>query len=271
MKTIIMAIITVVALSSTFNATAQDHGELLIPFSNPSGKGKVRIEIRKGNVLVKGTSRKDVLVTYKGGESENENRDNPPNTEGLKRIDKGLMDLEVSEKNNYIEISSGSWTSDLDLVVEVPEKVDIQIETYNADEVKISNVSGEIVADNYNGEITAEDISGSIVANTYNGDIKAIFKKVAPDTPMAFTTYNGDVDLSLPSDLKASLKMKTVRGEIFSGFDLSISKSEPIAKTEKKSGAYKVYLDDWVKGDVNGGGAPFMIQNYNGDIFLRKN
>ncbi|MEX2335922.1 MAG: hypothetical protein WD555_01470, partial [Fulvivirga sp.] len=98
----------------------------------------------------------------------------------------------------------------------------------------------------------------------------ATFDKVAPDTPMAFTTYNGDVDISLPENFKANLKMKTARGEIYSGFDFAATKHDPVERSEKKSGTYKVYLDDWIKGEVNGGGPVIMIKNYNGDIYLRK-
>ncbi|ELR68422.1 hypothetical protein C900_00390 [Fulvivirga imtechensis AK7] len=246
----------------------QDSGELTVPFSEPSKRGKVRIDIKKGSIEVRGTERKDVLISYVG-RSERKN-DSERTKDGLRRISGAAMDLEISEKNNYVDIESDSWNSGVNLKVEVPRNVDLHVETYNDGNLYISNVSGEIVADNYNGKIAAENISGSLVANTYNGSIKVTFDKITPDTPMAFTTYNGDVDLTLPENFKASLKMKTARGEIYSAFDFTIKKNEPVTKTEKKSGTYKVYLDDWVRGEVNGGGPEFMIKNYNGDIYLRK-
>ncbi|MTI27323.1 DUF4097 family beta strand repeat-containing protein [Fulvivirga kasyanovii] len=267
MKKVLTTVIMLLILMGAKYGLAQDNGELIVPFSDPSKKGKVRVELKKGSIEVRGTDRKDVLIVYKGRkgkEKQNATKD------GLRRISGAAMDMEVSEKNNYIDIESDSWNSGLDLVVEVPKNVDLHVETYNDGDLFIGNVNGEIVADNYNGKISAENISGSLVANTYNGSIKATFDKVSPDTPMAFTTYNGDVDLTLPASFKASLKMKTAQGEIYSGFDFSVVKNEPVTKTEKKSGTYKVYLDDWVRGDVNGGGPEFMIKNYNGDIYLRK-
>lgn len=247
---------------------SQDQGELTVPFSDPAKKGKVRIDIKTGSVEVRGTDRKDVLITYAGRKAKE--KDKEPTKDGLRRISGAAMDLEVSEKNNNIDIESDSWNLGVDLIVEVPKNVDLHVETYNDGNLHISDINGEIVADNYNGKIVAENISGSLVANTYNGGIKVTFNKVTADTPMAFTTYNGDVDLTLPENFKASLKMKTAQGEIFSAFDFSVKKNEPVTKTEKNSGTYKVYLDDWVKGDVNGGGPEFMIKNYNGDIYLRK-
>ena len=267
MKKISLTLTVLLILICAHYGLGQDSGELIVPFSDPAKKGKVRVELKKGSIEVKGTDRKDVLIIYKG---RGEKGKQSSSKDGLKRISGSAMDMEVSEKNNYIDIESDSWNNGLDLVVEVPKNVDLHVETYNDGDLHISHVNGEIVADNYNGKISAENISGSLVANTYNGSIKATFDKVTPDTPMAFTTYNGDVDLTLPSSFKASLKMKTAQGEIYSGFDFAVVKNEPVTKTEKKSGTYKVYLDDWVRGEVNGGGPEFMIKNYNGDIYLRK-
>jgi DUF4097 and DUF4098 domain-containing protein YvlB len=134
----------------------------------------------------------------------------------------------------------------------------------------ISGIQGELEIKNYNGEITAENISGSVIATTYNGEIKVTFDKVTEGAPMSFTTFNGDVDLTFPATLKATLKMKTEQGEILSGFDMSMIKSGPIQKKDTKSGTYKVVIDEWVKGDINGGGAEFTMKNYNGDIIIRK-
>jgi hypothetical protein len=39
---------------------------------------------------------------------------------------------------------------------------------------------------------------------------------------------------------------------------------------DKKSGVYKVTIDDWKRGDVNGGGPEITLKNYNGDILIRK-
>ena len=87
---------------------------------------------------------------------------------------------------------------------------------------------------------------------------------------MSFSTYNGDIDLTFPPSLKASLKMKTEQGEVLSDFDMTLVKTGPIQKKDTNSGVYKVKIDDWVKGDINGGGPEFTMKNYNGDIKVRK-
>ena len=152
----------------------------------------------------------------------------------------------------------------------MPAGMDMQVSTYNDGDLMITNVQGEVELTNYNGAITALNISGSVVATTYNGDIKVTFEKVAEGKPMSFYTYNGDVDLSFPATLKGTFKMKTEQGDIYTGFDMNITTSGPVQVKDAKSGTYKMKIDEWKRGDVNGGGAEFTLKNNNGDIYIRK-
>ena len=103
-----------------------------------------------------------------------------------------------------------------------------------------------------------------------NGDIKIVYDKLKSDTPLSYANYNGDIDITFPATLKATLKMKTKQGEIYTGFDGPVQKSNPVQKSDSKSGAFKVVIDDWVKSDVSGGGPEITMKSYNGDIYVRK-
>jgi len=267
---------------------AQESGEFTVPFSNPTGAMKVIVDIKTGTVKVKGTARKDVLVKYSSEKDEDDDHDNDhdgdrnhnrnhnekgnekSNRDGLKKISSGTMNLEASEYQNTVKVTSDNWSSRIEVTVEVPSSIDMKVKTYNDGDLDVSNVTGKVELINYNGAITATAISGTVVAETYNGDIKIGYDKLTPDTPLSYANYNGDIDLTFPAGLKASFKMKTKQGEIFSGFDAQVQKSAPVANTETKTGVYKVKIDDWVKVDVNGGGPEISIQTYNGDIYLRK-
>ncbi len=218
-----------------------------------------------------------MLVKYSGSK-DNDNDDDDDDDDrrgkgdknGLKRIGGGTLDLEISENANFVKVTSDSWNNKCNLTLEVPNGMDMTLHTYNDGDIDISNVQGEIELTNYNGEITAENISGSVVATTYNGEIKVTFDKITDSTPMSFVTYNGDIDITFPATLKASLKMKTQQGEIMTGFDVKLLPAAPIQKADSKGGTYKITIDDWVKGDVNGGGPEVIMRNYNGDILVRK-
>lgn len=251
---------------------AQADGEFPIPLTDPGKRGKLIAQLNTGSITVKGTARKDVLVKYQQVDNHKDKDKNKEGDgkDGMKRISSGTMDLEVTENSNLVKIGSDSWSNKINLFIEVPSGFDMKVKAYNDGEIIISNIQGEVEITNYNGEITASNISGSVVASTYNGDIKVTFDKVTEGTPMSYSTYNGDIDLTFPSNFKGTLKLKTERGEIFTGFDVNLVKTGPIQKKETKSGTYRVVIDDWVKGDVNGGGPEFTMKSYNGDILIRK-
>ena len=250
-------------------AWAQGGNEFTIPLSEPSKRGKLKAKINSGSITIKGTARKDVLVRYTAEKEEDRGRRDTK--DGLKRIGGGGMDLEAAENSNTVTVKSDSWNSKLNLEIEIPSGMDLEVKTYNDGDLMISNVQGEAALTNYNGEITALNISGSVVATTYNGEIKVTFDKVTDGTPMSYSTYNGDIDITFPATVKASFKMKTEQGDIYSNFDnLEIKSSGPVQKKETGSGMVRVIIDEWKRGDLNGGGPEFTMKNYNGDIILRK-
>lgn len=249
-------------------AYGQSSGEFPVPLSDPAKRGRLKAHLNYGSITVRGTARKDVLVKYSSvNDPESDKRSSK---EGLKRISGGTMDLEVSENTNYVKVESGSWNNKMDLEIEVPSGFDVKVSSYNDGDILITSIQGEVEITTYNGEIAAENISGSVIATTYNGEIKVTFDKVKEGVPMSYSTYNGDIDITFPSTLKASFKMKTEQGEILSGFDMNMIKSGPVQKKDSGSGTYKVVIDEWVKGEVNGGGPEISMRNYNGDVIIRK-
>jgi hypothetical protein len=284
-----LTLITVaVVLIASSVSQAQTANEFTVPLSDPSKRAKVKAHLNYGSITIKGTGRKDILVRYKSADegdndcddcddddkhhNNNHNKGNNQDKakDGLKRIGGGGMDLEVVESNNYVKVGSDSWHTKIDLEVEVPSSVDLEVHTYNDGDLMVTNIQGELELTNYNGEITALNISGSAVATTYNGEIKITFDKVTDGSPMSFSTYNGDIDLTFPSTLKASFKMKTEQGEIYTGFDMKMVNSGPVQEKDSKPGVTRIKVDNWKKGDTNGGGAEITLKNYNGDIYIRK-
>lgn len=245
---------------------AQTTGEIIIPLSNPGTRSSIDVDIRKGSITVVGTSRKDVKIVY---EARAKKKTNSEGKDGLKRISSGAVDLEASESNNRVIIGSESWSSGIDLTIEIPTNANLKVETYNSGDISVDNVIGEVVAENYNGKITLLNISGSAVASTYNGAITVTLNTVTTDTPMSFTTYNGKVDITFPEGTKGNLKLKSAGGDIYSGFDMQVTESAPIQKKNESNGVYKVYLDDWTRATINGGGPDITMKNNNGDIYIR--
>lgn len=269
-----LLLVTIGLLLITSSITkAQGSNEFTIPLTDPAKRGKLKAHLNYGSIAIKGTARKDVLVKYQTEEDDDDHDRHDKDSksrDGLKRISGGGMDLEAAENNNYVKVQSDSWNNKMNLEIEVPSGFDLEVHTYNDGDLMITNIQGEVELTNYNGEITALNISGSVVATTYNGEIKVTFDKVTEGSPMSYSTYNGDIDITFPATLKASFKMKTEQGEIYTGFDMNITSTGPKQVKDTKSGTFRVVIDDWKKGDVNGGGAEIAMKNYNGDIYIRK-
>jgi hypothetical protein len=269
--------------------------EFTVPLSDPNKRGKLKAHLNSGSITVKGTARKDVLIRYKAGSNDNDDNevksrdrmridvqvkvnknknnddeDQESSREGLRKVGGSGFDLEVTESENLVKATSESWSNEMDLEIEVPSGFDLQVETYNNGELTVSNIQGTLELTNYNDEITALNISGSVVATTYNGGIKVTFDKVTEGTPMSFSTYNGDIEAVFPPAIKNSFKVKTEQGYVYSNFDIEFKSTGPIQKKDTKPGVYKVVIDEWKRGDVNGGGAEITMRNYNGDIIIRK-
>ncbi len=105
-----------------------------------------------------------------------------------------------------------------------------------------------------------------------NGKGVASLRQATANKPMAFTSMNGNIDVTLPPSLKANMKMRTDNGEIYSDFDIQIRPSNVPTTTDNRSrgGPFRVELDKNVLGAVNGGGPDFDLRTLNGNIYIRK-
>lgn len=286
-----LAIIIALQLTFCYGVSAQSTLDELIavPLSSPGERGLLEIGLVNGSIEVKGYNGKEVIIKAmareENNDSENEHghhdwdndfdddddndRDDENKRKGLKRIASNAMEIEVTERNNKVSVESNSWNQGINFVVQVPVNFDLELSTVNGGDIVVENINGVLELNNVNGEVTANKISGSAIIDTVNGKIEASFVSVNKDSPMAFTTLNGNVDISLPSAVKATFKMKSDRGEIYSDFDMDVDQSGPKVDRSNKGG-FKVTIENWVYGKVNGGGPEFMFNNMNGNIYLRK-
>src|SRR5262249_31176297 len=135
-------------------------------------------------------------------------------------------------------------------------------------------VEGELELGNVNGAIELKDVSGAVVAHTVNGRVLADLKRVTADKPMAFTSLNGVVDVTMPPAIKANVKLRTDHGSAFTDFDLQMlpmANTPQIEDTRKsRGGRYSIEVNKVIYGSVNGGGPEIEMRTFNGNIYLRK-
>ncbi|OGD20926.1 MAG: hypothetical protein A2W03_07380 [Candidatus Aminicenantes bacterium RBG_16_63_16] len=205
------------------------------------------------------------------GEAEAQDKEEQAKKAGLKQIPLASSGLTVEEDDNHVTVEIESFRRAYDLVIKVPAGSSLNLETTNMGEIRVENVTGEVEVENMNGPITLQNVSGTVVASTTNGDIEAVLARVAPDKPMSFATFNGDVDVTLPPDAKASLRLKSQEGDVYSDFDLAL-KTAPVKTEEsgKSTGRFRVSIERAALGAINGGGVEMKLETYNGNIYIRK-
>jgi hypothetical protein len=274
MKTLKRAVlfICLVAVVGRLAAQTKHSEEMVVPLSEPGKPVTLEAHLMKGSIKVIGYDGKDVIVQVLMDSTKDENDDRDDNSRGMKRIGStGGMDIRADEDNNTVRISSSSQNKLAGLTIKVPQNTArIDVGSINDGDVTVSDVSGKIEIHNVNGSITATGISGSVVANTVNGDVIVKFKSVDASAAMAFSNLNGKIDVTLPADTKANLKLKCERGDMFTDFDIDVDKTRPKVETKNEDHFHQVKIDDWVLGKINGGGSQIEMQSQFGSIYIRK-
>lgn len=258
------------AISAPLMAQGDLKEQLSIPLSDPAKPGTLKVHLVTGSIRVTGYNGNQVVIDASTKQPDKSEKPKE-NAEGMKRISKnGALDISATEENNVVNVSSKLFNTKMELNIKVPMKFSLNVGTVNNGDILIENVDGEMEITNVNGDIRLTNISGSAVANTVNGLLKVNFKTVDTKSPMAFSTLNGNVDVTLPPTAKFDVKLKSDQGDIYSDFDVDVDKGVQQATKTAKDGMYKVSIEDWVKGKVNGGGSEIMMKNMNGNIYLRK-
>ncbi|HEY7335483.1 MAG TPA: DUF4097 family beta strand repeat-containing protein [Bryobacteraceae bacterium] len=256
----------------------QDTEKVTMPFSNPSGPHKLVVDALQGSVTVKGYAGQEVVIEYTPGPGRGRGRRtgrNPaePPPAGMHRIG-GNRDLDVTESSNTVTVKTGVFAPVSNVVIQTPADTSVTVKTLAGRSIDIDNVSGEIDANNFSGAVNITNASGAVVAHSMNGKVTASLNRVPPDKMMSFSTFNGDVDVTLPADAKATLKMRDDNGDIFSDFDVKLEAQSPAQATQEKDKngrtTRRVRVDGAQTGSINGGGPEIQFTTYNGRIMIHK-
>ncbi len=266
-----------------------------VSFSDPSKPGFLEIGVHRGSITIKGYNGKEVIIEAKAVTRKLKDFDvdvelrladriraragvkteekKAKKTEGMRRIQAPLVTgLTIEEENNKMEVDVSSMKQAVDLTLQVPFSTSLELSAHTGGDITVENITGDIEVNHHNGSLNLTGISGTVVAHTFSGDVIVTFAKVTPDKPMSFSTWSGDIDVTFPSSVKATVKMKTEHGEIYSDYDIQIdTTAQKVEKDERiEGGKYKISFDKYIVGKINGGGPDFVFNTYSGDILIRK-
>jgi DUF4097 and DUF4098 domain-containing protein YvlB len=122
-------------------------------------------------------------------------------------------------------------------------------------EVGIEDGQGPVVITTSNGEISALYHTGGLAATTSNGKINTDIVSLKNNDIVDLHSSNGEIVLSLPDSISASIEAQTSNGHISAtGFPITIEK----------------LTDTYLKGTIGSGAATIKLTTSNGNIRIMK-
>jgi DUF4097 and DUF4098 domain-containing protein YvlB len=265
--TLLQAAIAIILCGPGVVAAQTGNDHVTVNLTDPARPATLRVHLLAGSITVKGGAGKDVVVDAKVRGHEPQRTEN-----GMKRIPMNVTGLTVEEENNQVDVKSEMIQRTVDLIITVPRRTSVSAKTVNDGDIAVSDVEGEIDVSDVNGSVTITNVAGSAVAHSVNGRVLATFTRIDPK-PMAFSSLNGDIDVTFPPDLKASVSFQSDQGEVLSDFDVQLQATPPKPITDESRGNGKVYrvrTEKSVHGTINGGGPEMQFKTFNGNIYVRK-
>jgi hypothetical protein len=271
MKPLIKSFYWAAMLASCVVAAAENSGEqTTASFTDPSRPGSVHIGLIQGRIIIQGADRKDVAIETRSGPAAVLSR-TPEESGAMRRLSQQAP-ITVEEQNNQMSIGSPKINRTVALQIQVPKRTNLQISTVNDGDIDVEGVDGELELGSVNGSITLSSVGGSVVAHALNGKITATVLRVDPEKPMAFTSLNGAVDVTLPASTRANLKLRSDNGSVYTDFKLGTLTQPPavVEDTREPAGRYRVEVNKAMYGSLNGGGPQIELRAFNGNVYVRK-
>ncbi|MDB6115188.1 MAG: hypothetical protein JWQ62_2133 [Lacunisphaera sp.] len=226
-------IATLLAGATTARGGNDDGDTATVKLSAPGKPSTLKLDMPWADIHVVGTNDDSVTVVssiaQKGAK--------PSRPGGLRRLDDEVS-FEVVEHDNVVTLrmaGDNPWAGhDAEFRISVPHAMALDLKTDAGGDLIVENTDGDIDVTSMNGDIALKGISGSTVINTMNGEVHAIYAK-APQKLVSITSMNGEIDLRVPADTKANVRLRTHNGSILTDFD------ETVLKTKSEGSANPSY------------------------------
>jgi hypothetical protein len=295
---------------------------MTVAFPNAGRPGVLKVFSGDGDVTITGYSGKTVVIK---AESSGENLMGVNDkAKGLKRISGTRFNVSTDDDENAVIITR-PMGDEVDLDIQIPQNTSVMIGSrYDREDegavdhpnmamqiiesievalatriggimggdIIVKNITGDMDISTFDGDVTLIDVSGTAVVNSLDGTVTAVFSGTSGGKPMAFSTIDGDVDVTLPSDIKATIIASNIDGDVFTDFDMDLvhevhrTESDPPAmpvspaavNTPRVNGGPQVRSNtgimgmpgNAITGKINGGGVEVLIKTIDGDILIRQ-
>jgi len=267
-----IAIILLLSVSAFAQTSLNE--KISVPFSEPDRPGYIEVGLVHGSITVTAYNGKEIIIEAKARSQRGHKsrRHSDKGSRGMLRLNAVSTGLSVEEQHNKMSIGAASHVRAVDIKLQVPRKTSLALSTVNDGDIFVEGVEGELELNNVNGEIKVKDVSGTVLSNTTNGDVTVTFKKITPNKPLSFVSFNGDVDVTFPGDINAELKLKSEHGDIFTDYEITLEERRNVTREDRRDegGKFQLEIESAMYGKVGKGGPEYHFSTYNGKIFIRK-
>lgn len=249
-------------------ATLQDAStgeikEFKVRFNNARDR-KVVVAMFGSKVTIEGYNGDEVVVQGAGGKAK------PERAEGLRAVynsaeDNSGIGLSVTQEKNIIFVTRASREGG-NYTIRVPRNVHLvydEVNWHGGGEVTISNIEGEVNVATKVANMNLTNVAGPVVASSTSGNIMVRYANLPQERPSSISNISGFIDVAMPANAKANLKLKSITGEIYTDFDLGLKKGPN--DLQRIGGGHNI------EGSTNGGGVEINLKTISSDIYVRKN
>lgn len=225
-----------------------------------------KLLLKLDNVYIEGYKGKDVLITAKVEESEENDR-----AKGLRVINgSGLSDnsglgMNIKTEGGVTEISMVGMPLEDSIRIRIPMDLPVTIKggrgaMFNAGEIELKDIRAEVEVASTMGNVNLLNVTGPINVKVAQGDVTAKFVQPVKG-PISLVAAMGAVDVAFPKNFGANVDVKSAMGNIYAADEFQFEKQSEEPKSTPMGNA--------VKGKMNGGGQDVILKTSMGDIYIR--
>ncbi|WP_312362817.1 DUF4097 family beta strand repeat-containing protein [Sphingobacterium sp.] len=225
-----------------------------------------KLLLKLDNVYIEGYKGKDVLITAKVEDNEENDR-----AKGLRVVNgSGLSDnsglgMNIKTEGGVTEISMVGMPLEDSIRIKIPMDLPLTIKggrgaMFNAGVIELKDMRAEVEVSNTMGNVNLLNVTGPINVKVAQGDVTAKFVQPVKG-PISLVAAMGAVDVAFPKNFAANVDVKSAMGNIYAADEFQFEKNTEEPQSTPMGNA--------VKGKMNGGGQDVILKTSLGDIYIR--
>lgn len=218
--------------------------------------GRLEIDNTLGEVVVRGGDGTEVIAHILKSVEDADGDD-----EARRLLDDVRVDLEETPEGVVLRTTAPgilSWRHAdyrVRLEVETPRQVDLVVRV-DVGRVEVESIRGKVALTTDVGEVVVRGVDGAIDARTRVGQLEAELVGHNGSDSLVFETNIGEVDVTLPAQIRGQLEVAADIGDVDCEFDLGDERAP-------------ASLGRSLRGPVNGGGPTIRAQASIGRVRVR--